>query len=575
MSLTEQNKWLHWTLTALCIVAVAVLCVAFNGGISVGASNHVGLLPVVRRLLDTNYLPGDFNISLRLFHHRVFAYLLAGLSMLLGEARAVIALHVAGAALLSGALWFLCRTLGLSRLAFLVAGLFLATGFLWTGLGLEENDFVGNAEVQPPLFAHAFVLLATAFLISGRYRAAAVCAGLTVLFHLQIGVIATAIIAPFYAARLREFGGRELARLAVCYLLPASPALLHLLAMLQRGLLKPAASAYSLAYYIDFRHPHHFALMSAQHAYWVAAHVLLQAALWCWLWRARREEARRIGVLLAMSSMLVLLALAHFTDYYLIKLDKFANLQAIRLSPLITVFGALCLLWLLNQCALALAANRSGSISVGADLRVCPEAAGLRRPGQTRRSAPTLLNLALLLLAAGWGVRVTTREEAEFYFGVRHYNNPAVLTGQRKRWVELCNWIRANTPRDAVFLTPPANEGFTVLTDRSNIVEFKINPDGALRMDEWFERLKDLTGDKLPTEGGLDNRGPLNKAYGELSAEQLLALGRKYGASYAVLPKAAKFPFEVLYENDRLKLVKLPATALNAVNVFSLNEVSL
>lgn len=548
MSPIERNNWLNWTLTALCIVAVAVLCVAFNGGISVGASNHVGLLPVVRRLLDPNYLPGDFNLSLRLFHHRVFAYLLAGLSMLLGEARAIIALHVAGAALLSSAVWFLCRTLGLSRLAFLVVGLFLATGFLWTGLGLEENDFVGNAEVQPPLFAHAFVLLATAFLLRGRYRAAAVCAGLAVLFHLQIGVIATAIIAPFYAVRLREFGGRELARLAVCYLLPASLALLHLLAMLQRGLLRPAASAYSLAYYIDFRHPHHFALMSAQHACWVAAHVLLQAALWFWLWRARREEARRIGVLLTMSLMLVLLALAHFTDYYLIKNDKFANLQAIRLSPLITVFGALCLVWLLNQWL---------------------------REKTTRQWLAAAANIVLLLLAAGWGVRVATREEPDFYFGVRHYNNPAVLTGQRKRWVELCNWIKANTPPDAVFLTPPANEGFTVLTDRSNIVEFKINPDGALRMNEWFERLKDLTGDKLPTEGGLANRGPLNKAYGELSAEQLLALGRKYGASYAVLPKAAKVPFEVLYENDRLKLVKLPATALNAVNVFSLNEVSL
>src|SRR5207244_13257106 len=126
------------------------------------------------------------------------------------------------------------------------------------------------------------------FLIKRRYRAAAVCAGLTVLFHLQIGVIATAIIAPFYLVRLREFGWREAARLAACYLLPAALALLHLLEMLRNGLLKPAAHAYSLAYYIAFRHPHHFALLSAQRAYGVAAHVLVQAALWFWVWRARR-----------------------------------------------------------------------------------------------------------------------------------------------------------------------------------------------------------------------------------------------------------------------------------------------
>lgn len=129
MLLTERNNWLNWTLAGLCIAAVAVLCVTFNGGISVGASNHVGMLPVVRRILDPGYLPDDFNISLRLFHHRVFAYLLAGLSTLLGEARAIIVLHVVGAALLSSALWFLCRTLTLSWLAFLTIGMFLATGF--------------------------------------------------------------------------------------------------------------------------------------------------------------------------------------------------------------------------------------------------------------------------------------------------------------------------------------------------------------------------------------------------------------------------------------------------------------
>src|SRR5262245_5875783 len=41
--------------------------------------------------------------------------------------------------------------------------------------------------------------------------------------------------------------------------------------------------------------------------------------------------------------------------------------------------------------------------SVGADLRVCPGAADPRRPGQTRRSAPTIiLGLLRLLLSILW-----------------------------------------------------------------------------------------------------------------------------------------------------------------------------
>lgn len=513
-------------LTLLCIVVVTMLCIGFNGGIATGSSNHVGLLPVVRRLIDPNYLPGDFNISLRLYHHRVFAWLIVGLTKLLGEERGLILLHLTGATLMSTALWYLCRTLRLSLTAYLAVGFFLATGFLWTGYGLEENTFIGNQEVQPPLFAHSFVLLATACLLRERYRWAAFFAGMTVLFHLQIGVICTLMIVPLYVWRLRTFALPELLRLAACYLLPAAPAIIHLLTMLQRGLLRPASGAYSLPYYIDFRHPHHFALMSAAHAWWTIGHVLLIAAAWYWLRRNNRAEAPLVSKLLTLSLTLVVLALIHFTDYYLLRHDRIANIQMIRLSPLLTVLGTICLMLLVNVW--------------------------LQKSGNSMRLA-TVVNCGLMALALGWGVySVRTNEEREFYLGHRRYAD------KEHTWNEMCNWIKANGPRDTVYLTPPARDGFTVLTDRSNVVEFKINPDGALQMTEWFARLFDLTGGELPQAGGLKNRDPLNKAYGALTAELLTALGRKYHAGYAVLLKSTPVNFAVLYENKGFKLVRLP-----------------
>jgi vitamin B12 transporter len=48
--------------------------------------------------------------------------------------------------------------------------------------------------------------------------------------------------------------------------------------------------------------------------------------------------------------------------------------------------------------ALSTLSFNSSTISLGADLCVCPEAAGLHRPGQTHRSAPTLRHLILILL---------------------------------------------------------------------------------------------------------------------------------------------------------------------------------
>jgi len=69
----------------------------------------------------------------------------------------------------------------------------------------------------------------------------------------------------------------------------------------------------------------------------------LCAAAFYWLGRRQRTERRFVGVLLTMSLILVALSLIHFADYYLVKHDRIAIIQFIRLSPLITVFGAICL----------------------------------------------------------------------------------------------------------------------------------------------------------------------------------------------------------------------------------------
>ena len=50
-------------LAAGAIPAVTLALIFFGGGIDIGSTNHVGMLPVVRRLLDPAYLTGDFGIT--------------------------------------------------------------------------------------------------------------------------------------------------------------------------------------------------------------------------------------------------------------------------------------------------------------------------------------------------------------------------------------------------------------------------------------------------------------------------------------------------------------------------------
>ncbi len=488
-----------------------------NGGIGVGASNHVGLLPVVRRILNPNYLPGDFNIALRFYHHRAFAYLVAGGSALLGEDRALIVLAVLGMAAMSAALFGLCRALGLSRWGFLVVGVFAATRFAWTGRGLEVNEFLGDPEVMPPLLVHALALFVLTALIKERTRWAAFLTGLAILLHLQIGLTLALMTLPLYLIKLREFGLKESAVLVALVALPASPALWHVGHMLRRGLAK---SSISSAYYIDFRHPHHFELLSVAAAILVIAHLAMIGLAYWFLRHRDAGISRAIGKLLICCASIAVLCLIHFADYYLIKNDKLAQVQFLRVSPLITILGAICFVLLVNRW---LANQRLAAVA----------------------------NIVLIAAAVGWAWQSPRRVEIPYYFGAWR------LAEEQSAWADVARWVKANGPRDTVYLAPPGRNGFSVLSERSIVAEFKLNPDGSMYLAEWFDRLRDLAGGELPSGRGFENRKLLDKAFAKLVNEQLLALSAKYNAACAVLPKDSKAEFDVLYQNKDYRVVRL------------------
>ncbi|MFN0109007.1 MAG: DUF6798 domain-containing protein [Blastocatellia bacterium] len=512
-------------LNLLSIFAVAVGMIYCNGGISVGSSNHVGLLPVVRRILDPSYLPGDFNIALRFYHHRAFAYLVAGGSSLLGEDRALIVLGVLAMLTISAGLFALCSQLGLSRGGFLVVGAFAATRFLWTGKGLELNEFLGDPEVMPPHLAHALALFVLTALLKEKYRLAIFLTGLAILLHLQIGATLALMTSPLYVIKLREFGLKETAVLIALAVIPASPALWHVTHMLQRGL---ASSKISSAYYIDFRHPHHFELFSVAAAFWVIGHLAVigcagyASALACSNKSRKASEflLQPIGKLFICCLSLLALCLIHFADYYLIKNDKLAQIQFLRLTPLITILGAIGLVWIIGRWL-------------------------------TNQKLLAAVNVLLIAAAIVWGYYSPRRTEVPYYFGVNRFAE------QTSTWVNVANWVKANGARDTVYLVPPGRNGFSVLAERSIVAEFKLNPDGSMNLAEWFERMRDLAGGELPTGRGFDNRRPLDRAFAKLTNEQLLALSQKYNAGYAVLAKDSKAQFQVIYQNKDYRVVKL------------------
>jgi hypothetical protein len=153
----------------------------------------------------------------------------------------------------------------------------------------------------------------------------------------------------------------------------------------------------------------------------------------------------------------------------------------------------------------------------------------------------------LLVLVLAWSAYLFT-QPSRYYFGIRKYAE------QKSGWADACRWIRKHGPV-ALYITPPNRAGFTYLTDRSTVVEYKINPDGALYLPEWYERLRDVCGGSLPEGQGYTNNAHLREMYGSLTEEQLSSLARKYKAGCAVLPASSEVGFKTLYQNDDYKVV--------------------
>ena len=514
------NKLLAYALAAASISGVAAFIIILNGGISVGYSNHTGLIPVVRRILDPNYLANDFNIQLRLYHHRSFAYLIAAFAKLLGEDNALISLNLIGFTLLSASLYYLCRSLKLSRLAFVATGILLATNVAWVGRGLETNTFVGNREINPPTFAHAFAVFAVAFLLQKRYPLTALFVGLTLLFHLQIGIALILIVLPFYLAQLKKFTLKDWLYCSALFLIPASLTATDFAEMFHRGLVKLPFTRAD----IDFRQAHHFELVSMEAAVWVIIHLILVTVVYFVFKRKRQGESEKLFVLMTLSLLIAAISLLHFLDYYVLNSRSIMKAQLVRMSVFIPVFSAIALVYTINFWA-------------------------EKQPNRIAISA----NLSVMLIASLLYAFPATRQGFDYSMNIRR------LAEQKSDWVEACHWAKANTPTNALFVTPPGNEGFTYLSFRSNIGEFKINPDGPQYLSEWYERLRDLSGGELPKGKGFANNRLLNQAYASLSEEGLIALGKKYNAEFAVLPKSSAVQTNVIFENQSYKVVELPS----------------
>lgn len=111
-------------------------------------------------------------------------------------------------------------------------------------------------------------------------------------------------------------------------------------------------------------------------------------------------------------------------------------------------------------------------------------------------------------------------------------------------WHDACEWIARHTPDDALVLTPRTAQTFTWYAGRGEVVSWKDLPQDARAIVEWWRRLEELHGTRVP-----DAQGRWHDSLTELTADRLCQLAAKYGASYLLTEAGPQLPLPRVYAN--------------------------
>ena len=598
------------------VLFICLLAILSTGlGYRYGFGNQLENLPIVHRMLDPTFLENDFfvNSAVGFGPRYYYAHIVAALARWVPLPDVIIGLTL----LVNGALvtvtHLATRDLlrGDKRAGFIAATLTVSVSSF--ALGLATN--IHFIDFQPGSLAIPWALGAFWAGLRGRPVLAATLAAIASVPHPLYGVetgglaLATASVVLALDRRRRTPAARRRSVVACAtgvVILTGTTLLLWGLPLAAAGG-ERLSTAEMVAILAEFRSPHHYlpSLFPLRHYAGFAAFSLAVALAWG-QW-ARTSVERPLALAFLVAPLLIGLGCVGgllFVEVWPSRL--WLTAQPFRLLYLIKWQGYLLLGWMLAGwlratdwprralggllllgssggaqapiAAVTVLLERlvprftrwipSWAVILVAGVVVAGLLVALGSPRETLRALAGLtLAGALVSCPSSAKVRVVCVLMVAFPLAMvgvnRHLNvvawegaNPVLVhADQTGADAAVARWARANTPDDAIFLTPPDLGSFRLIGRRAIVVDFKAMPFAEAPLGEWRERLRVCYGDV--SAGGDLARQQMDEHYRGVSDETLSLVRDRYGARFAVLFVDTPTDRTVLYENTGYRLVAL------------------
>ncbi len=550
-SLARSRLRRHLLFASLTACAVAFV------GYYYGTFDHIFHLPFLKKYIDPTLYTRDPFFALSAQHYSFFWYPFVPLYRLGILEVATFVIHLAVTYLTFWALWTLSDTLFHSPLVSLLASVSLAfphVGF--AGFPLLEFSLLNRTFVFP------FLLWAMVLYLRRRYVLAYGLLGLMYNIHVISVHFVLAMFLFDSVLQFRRIGLRALAGGIVACVVCAAPVLLWKangsptdFSLRPEWFTAIAQGVYYHMFYFWAAYPQILLATFSGIGTLVLFAISLQIA--------PRTEQNRTATHF-MGAMLIILAVESVTAHWL-PITIVIQMQIMRVG----VFGVLlCYLYFANYLvgrfrSGALSRFDGGMLALAMCLSPFPFILviieGAQRLVSSLRWRQVVLPAGLAMLLAG---SVAIGQHLGLW-------SPGVYVfPQRTDWYNAQIWARGNTPKDALFITPPQIYGFyesswRVFSERSTVALFSDLSDiiySPEYLQTWRSRFEDLAPGALAQFRGdfFENQAITARAFYSLSSADLQRIAHKYEAEYLVMEKPNLRDFPVVYENRRYIIYAVP-----------------
>ena len=471
------------------------------------------VLPYSKSIFNGNWLENDWYLNLTIPYRYFFSYPVGFFADTFGFIYTIIFGRLISYVLIALSLVLFIKSIKASQhsLLYYFSVILFFTIF---SVGNGAGEWM-VAALETKVFAYAFVLLSISSFLLKRHQLGLLFAGFALSFHLLIGIYNLFCLIPFfltYQKKSKDYFIR-LIRASPIFFLSGAVGIYGIL--YQFFLTEGNITNLGWEIYVNIRVPHHVLPSYFRIETWIKMAIFTLLNI-LFLIKTKNLKVKLLSSYALFSVIISLIGLAiffvlgnsHHLKYYFF---RYADIML----PFITLVNAV-------------------SIAIEKKNKTL-----LKRKNQIK-TAVVIISLFCI-----------TPEL--MYIQDNATLSPQKMLESTVEDIAMIKWVKKNTSKNEVFITPPGASFFYINYERPMFVSWKHSPQGATDLEEWYKRLK------LINRGNdFINIGQVYEGYFSLTEVEILAITEEYpDMGYFLTLNSIILDFPLLFKSSKYSLYQI------------------